>query len=66
MRIVKKRLTVASAAMLGLAFTFGFAGLSTAQEEANSSSECIKCHTDLERMDEFGAAAASSSAGIAG
>jgi len=66
MRIGKKKLTVASAAMLGLACTFGLSGMLSAQEEANSSSECIKCHTDLERMDEFGAAAASSSAGIAG
>jgi len=66
MTIGKKKLTLASAALLGLACTFGVAGTVSAQEEAGSSSECIKCHTDLERMDAFGAAAASSSAGIAG
>lgn len=62
----KKRLTVASATMLGLACTFGVAGTLAAEEEANPSSACIRCHTDLGKMDEFGAAAASASAGIAG
>ena len=66
MRIGKKKLIMASAAMLGLVCTFGMTGTLSAQDEANSSSECIACHTDLEAMDEFGAAAASSSAGIAG
>ncbi|MBU0665181.1 MAG: hypothetical protein KJ990_11640 [Proteobacteria bacterium] len=61
----KKKLTLTSAALLGLACTFGFAGTIEAQE-AGSSSECIKCHTDLDQMDSFGALAASSSAGIAG
>jgi hypothetical protein len=65
MTIGKKKLTLPSVALLGLACTFGFAEMVSA-EEAVSSSECIKCHTDLEQMDAFGAAAASSSAGIAG
>lgn len=61
----KKKFTLTSAALLGLACTFGLAGTIAAQE-AGSSSECIKCHTDLAQMDAFGALAASSSAGIAG
>ena len=66
MRIGKRKLIVASAALLGMACTFGPAGLASAKEGTDSSSECIKCHTDLEKMDAFGAAAASSAAGIAG
>jgi len=66
MIIGKKKLTLTSAALLGLACTFGIAGTVSAQDDAGSSSECIKCHTDLDQMDAFGAAAASSSAGIAG
>ena len=66
MSIGKKKLTVASAALLGLTCTLGMTGWLAAQEEADSSSECINCHTDLEQMDVFGAASASSSAGIAG
>ncbi len=65
MTIGKKKLTLTSAALLGLACTFGVAGTVHAQE-ADPSSECIKCHTDLEKMDAFGAAAANSAAGIAG
>ena len=64
MRIAKKKLTMARVTMLGLVCTFGLAGTLLAQDE--ESSECIACHTDLEAMDEYGAAAASSSAGIAG
>ena len=66
MRIGKKKLTMASAVMFGLACTFGLSGTLSAQDEADSSSECINCHTDLKAMDEYGAAAASASAGIAG
>ena len=61
----KKKLTLSSAALFGLACTFGLTGTIAAQE-ADSSSECVKCHTDLDQMDAFGAVAASSSAGIAG
>lgn len=60
----RKRFMVA-AAFLSLACTFGLAGTVPAEDEA-SSSECISCHTDLERMDEYGAAAAGGEAGIAG
>jgi len=66
MTIGQKRLTLTSAALLGLACTFGVAGTVYAQADAGTSSECIRCHTDLEQMDAFGAAAASSAAGIAG
>lgn len=66
MTIGKKRLTLTSAALFGLACTFGMVGTAAAQGQAASSSECIKCHTDLDQMDAFGAAAADSSAGIAG
>ena len=66
MKIGRKKLTVASTVLFGLSCTFGAAGWLAAQEETDASSECIACHTDLEQMDVFGAASASSSAGIAG
>ncbi|GEM_PF-2286969 len=50
---------------LGLALAFGTAGPLVAQE-AESSSACIDCHTDLEEMDSYGAASASGGAAIAG
>ncbi len=59
-----KRLMI-TAALLGVAFTVGVAGQLYAQAEP-SSQECINCHTDLDRMDEYGAAAAGGSASIAG
>ena len=59
-----KRITI-TAALLGLACTFGLAGTLAAEEEA-SSSACINCHTDLDRMDEYGAAKAGGGAAIAG
>jgi hypothetical protein len=63
-RMNRKR-SVITAALLGLACTFGVAGMLSAEDEA-SSSECINCHTDLERMDEYGAVAAGGGAAIAG
>ena len=56
---------VVTAALLGLASTFGAAGMLAAEDES-SSSQCINCHTDLDRMDEYGAASSGESAGIAG
>ncbi|HFQ89282.1 MAG TPA: hypothetical protein ENK27_04310 [Desulfobulbus sp.] len=50
---------------LGLVLAFGTVG-SYAAQEAGSSSACINCHTDLEAMDEYGAASASGGAAIAG
>lgn len=50
---------------LGLAFAFGPVGDLSAQE-ADSSSSCINCHTDLEEMDSYGAASANGGAAIAG
>lgn len=52
-------------ALLGLACAFGFARTLSAQE-ATSSSECVKCHTDLEKMDEYSAVSAGKAAAIAG
>jgi hypothetical protein len=37
-----------------------------AAEEANSSSACINCHTDLDEMDSYGAEAAGGGGAIAG
>jgi hypothetical protein len=37
-----------------------------AAEEADSSSACINCHTDLEEMDSYGAEAAGGGGAIAG
>jgi len=53
-------------ALVGLACTFSAAGTIYAQEGISSSSECIRCHTDLDKMDEYGAAKAAGAAGIAG
>ena len=66
MTIGKKKFTLPSVALLGLVCTFGFAEMVSAEEAVSSSGECTKCHTNLDKMDAFGAAAASSSAGIAG
>jgi hypothetical protein len=59
-----KRLMI-TAALLGVACTLGLARTLLAETEI-SSQECINCHTDLDRMDEYGAAASGGSAGIAG
>lgn len=63
-RMKRKRFMI-TAALLGLACTFGMARTLSAEDEA-SSSACINCHTDFDRMDEYGAAAAGGGAGIAG
>lgn len=62
---MKRKRFMITAAFLGLACTFGLAKTLSAEDTA-SSSECINCHTDLDRMDEYGAAAAGGEAGIAG
>ncbi len=36
-----------------------------AQDDSDSSA-CVNCHTDLEEMDDYGAAAASAAAAVAG
>jgi len=61
----KKRLKMMTATLLGFACAISIGGALSADDMA-SSSECINCHTNLEEMDRYGAAAASSSAGIAG
>lgn len=58
--------TLAVITFLGLAFTFGLRGTVFAAEGTASSSECIKCHTDLKKMDSYGAASAGGAAAIAG
>ena len=62
---MNRRRLVATIALPGLVWAFGAAGAAFAQEAA-SSSACVKCHTDLEKMDEYGAAAAGKAAAIAG
>ena len=52
-------------ALIGLCFTVG-QGSMLAAEEADSSSACINCHTDLEEMDSYGADAAGGGGAIAG
>jgi len=62
----RTRFTLAAITLLGVAFTFGLGGTVSAAESQASSSECIKCHTDLKKMDSFGAASAGGAAAIAG
>ena len=62
---MKKKLTLAAITLFGVAVTFG-AGICVGEQENGSSSSCIKCHSDLEEMDSFGAASASGGAAIAG
>lgn len=66
---MRKRKTTKSTlvifAVAGIAFVLGFAGVIFAQA-GSSSSECIKCHTDLQKMDTYGAASAGAAAAIAG
>ena len=67
MRIHRRtRLTIAAMMFLVIIFAFGPGVRLFAAEEAPSSSECIKCHTDLNRMDSYGAASAGGAAAIAG
>jgi hypothetical protein len=63
---VRKRLILAAITFLGVAIAFGMGNSLFAEEPADSSSECIKCHTDLEKMDQYGAAEAGKAAAIAG
>ena len=60
------RLTLAAITFLGVAFAFGFGGKLFGAEEPASSTECINCHTDLKKMDSYGAASAGGAAAIAG
>lgn len=60
----KRKRTFAAIAIMGMAFTAGI-GVSNALGQDDSSA-CINCHTDLEEMDSYGAAAASGGAAIAG
>ena len=63
---MKRKGLVVTVALVGLACTFGSAGALFAEEGVASSSECIRCHTDLDKMDKYGAAKAGGSAAIAG
>jgi len=51
-----------ASALLGLSITIG---TGSALAGANDSS-CVSCHTDLEKMDHFGAADAAGGGAIAG
>jgi hypothetical protein len=62
----RTRLTLPAIALLGIACAFGLGGKLFAAEGLASSSECIKCHTDLKKMDSYGAASAGGAAAIAG
>jgi hypothetical protein len=59
------RATLVSFTLMGIAFAFAFGGMPCAADEG-ASSACIKCHTDLEKMDSYGAASAGGAAAIAG
>lgn len=66
---MRKRWKIASVffALVGIFCMFGSSGVLSAQESARSSSECIKCHTNLRLMDSYGEkTAAASAATIAG
>lgn len=62
---MNRQLTLFAITLLGAVVMFG-AGKCFAGEDDGSSSFCIQCHTDLEEMDSYGAAAASGGAAIAG
>ena len=62
----RTRLTLAAITLLGIACAFGLQGNAFGAEGLASSSECIKCHTDLKKMDSYGAASAGGAAAIAG
>jgi hypothetical protein len=51
--------------LLGMCFVAVPVGC-LAAEEGDSSSACIKCHTDLDEMDSYGAEAAGGGGAIAG
>jgi hypothetical protein len=59
-------LTLAAITFLGVACAFGLGGKLSAAEGPASSSECVKCHTDLNKMDSYGAASVGGAAAIAG
>ncbi len=56
---------VIAGAVLGLSVITG-PGSMPAAKETDSSSACISCHTNLEEMDSYGAAAAGGGGAIAG
>jgi hypothetical protein len=60
----KKHGFLIAGAFLGLCFTAVPVGALAG--EADSSSACINCHTDLEEMDSYGADAAGGGGAIAG
>lgn len=62
----RSRSALAVLAFLGLVSAFSPGDRLSAEETPPSSTECIKCHTDLEKMDAFGAASTSGAAAIAG
>jgi hypothetical protein len=62
----RTRLTLAVVALVGFVCAFCLGGTVFAAEQPQSSSECIKCHTDLKKMDKFGAASAAGTGGVAG
>jgi hypothetical protein len=59
-------LILAAFAFLVVACAIGMGGTVFAAEGPQSSSECIKCHTDLNKMDSYGAASAGGAAAVAG
>jgi len=62
----RTRLTLAVVALMGFACAFVLGGTVFAADGSQSSSECIKCHTDLKKMDSFGASSAGGAAAVAG
>jgi hypothetical protein len=62
----KSKMTLVSIALLGITFAFALGGVPFAADKGASGNACIKCHTDLNRMDSYGAAGAGAGAAIAG
>jgi len=62
-RIGKSFLCLVTIGVIGM---FASSSAIGATEGESSSSACIACHTDLEAMDNYGAASAKDGAGIAG
>ncbi|MGD0887520.1 MAG: hypothetical protein ABSA46_21975 [Thermodesulfovibrionales bacterium] len=67
----KGKKTLSFITLVGIAFVFALGvfalgGTPFAADEGASSTACIKCHTDLNKMDSYGAASAGAGAAIAG
>jgi mono/diheme cytochrome c family protein len=64
----KSRVALVYITLLGVAIVFAFGRTPLAADEGTevSSSSCISCHTDLAKMDSYGASSGAAEGGIAG